>query len=159
MAPITPTTLKNFKDLENLAANCSLCPAMANQPAIFSKANGNLNANIVFVAEAPGRFGAGRTGIPFHGDKSGENFEKLLKHIGFTLKDDFIKNADKKEIKLCNDAGRPTRPLLKVKDKQILIQKADIENIKAPKGLNKEVIKFISNIKNCLLYTSDAAEE
>ena len=24
----------------------------------------------------------------------------------------------------------------------------DIENIKAPKGLNEEVIKFISNIKN-----------
>ena len=31
----------------------------------------------------------------------------------------------------------------------------DIENIKAPKGLNEDVIKFIS----CLLYTSDAADE
>ena len=35
----------------------------------------------------------------------------------------------------------------------------DIENIQAPKGLNEDVIKFISNIKNCLLYTSDAADE
>ena len=33
----------------------------------------------------------------------------------------------------------------------------DIENIQAPKGLNEDVIKFISNI--CLLYTSDAADE
>ena len=107
MAPITPTTLKNFKNLENQAANCSLCPAMANQPAIFSKANGNLNANIVFVAEAPGRFGAGRTGVPLHGDKSGENFEKLLKHIGLTRKDVFITNAA-----LCNplENGNNRRP-------------------------------------------------
>ena len=107
MAPITPTTLKNFKNLQNQAANCSLCPAMANQPAIFSKANGNLNANIVFVAEAPGRFGAGRTGVPFHGDKSGENFEKLLKHIGLTRKDVFITNAA-----LCNplENGNNRRP-------------------------------------------------
>ena len=107
MAPITPTTLKNFKNLENQAVNCSLCPAMANQPAIFSKANGNLNANIVFVAEAPGRFGAGRTGVPFHGDKSGENFEKLLKHIGLTRKDVFITNAA-----LCNplENGNNRRP-------------------------------------------------
>ena len=107
MAPITPTTLKNFKNLENQASNCSICPAMANQPAILSKANGNLNANIVFVAEAPGRFGAGRTGVPFHGDKSGENFEKLLKHIGLTRKDVFITNAA-----LCNPLknGNNRRP-------------------------------------------------
>ena len=107
MAPITLTTLKNFKNLENQAANCSLCPAMANQPAILSKANGNLNANIVFVAEAPGRFGAGRTGVPFHGDKSGDNFEKLLKHIGLTRKDVFITNAA-----LCNPLknGNNRRP-------------------------------------------------
>ena len=41
----------------------------------------------------------------------------------------------------------------------------DIENFKAPKGLNEDVIKFISNIKKepkwlfCLLYTSDAADD
>ena len=107
MVPITPTTLKNFKNLENQAANCSLCPAMANQPAIFSKANGNLNANIVFVAEAPGRFGASRTGIPFHGDKSGDNFETLLAHICLTREDVFITKAA-----LCNplENGNNRRP-------------------------------------------------
>jgi len=107
MTLITPTTLKTFKNLENQAAKCRLCPAMVDQPAILSKANGNLNANIVFVAEAPGRFGAGRTGVPFHGDKSGENFEKLLKHIGLTRKDVFITNAA-----LCNPLknGNNRRP-------------------------------------------------
>jgi uracil-DNA glycosylase family 4 len=98
MAPIAPEqTRKKFKRLEKKAAGCRLCPALADQPAILSSANGNLNAKIVFVAEAPGRFGAGRTGIPFHGDKSGDNFEILLKHIGLTRTEVFITNAA-----LCN---------------------------------------------------------
>ena len=107
MARTTPTILKTFKQLEKQAADCRLCPAMADQPAILSKANGNLDANIVFVAEAPGRFGAGRTGIPFHGDKSGDNFETLLAHIGLTRKDVFITNAA-----LCNplENGNNRRP-------------------------------------------------
>ena len=33
----------------------------------------------------------------------------------------------------------------------------DIENIQAPKGLNEDVIKFISNI--CLLYTSPSPRD
>jgi uracil-DNA glycosylase len=108
MAPIAPEqTRKNFKLLEKQAAKCRLCPALADQPAILSSANGNLNAKIVFVAEAPGRFGAGRTGIPFHGDKSGDNFETLLKHIGLTRAEVFITNAA-----LCNplENGNNRRP-------------------------------------------------
>ena len=108
MAQTAPEqTRKNFKQLEKQAAKCRLCPALADQPAILSSANGNLNAKIVFVAEAPGRFGAGRTGIPFHGDKSGDNFETLLKHIGLTRADVFITNAA-----LCNPLknGNNRRP-------------------------------------------------
>jgi uracil-DNA glycosylase family 4 len=108
MAPIAPEqTRKKFKLLEKQAAGCRLCPALADQPAILSSANGNLNAKIVFVAEAPGRFGAGRTGIPFHGDKSGDNFETLLKHIGLTRAEVFITNAA-----LCNplENGNNRRP-------------------------------------------------
>jgi uracil-DNA glycosylase len=108
MAPIAPDqTRKKFKLLEKKAAGCRLCPALADQPAILSSANGNLNAKIVFVAEAPGRFGAGRTGIPFHGDKSGDNFETLLEHIGLTRAEVFITNAA-----LCNplENGNNRRP-------------------------------------------------
>jgi uracil-DNA glycosylase len=108
MAPITPEqTRKIFKRLAKQAAGCRLCPALADQPAILSSANGNLNAKIIFVAEAPGRFGAGRTGIPFHGDKSGDNFETLLKHIGLTRAEVFITNAA-----LCNplENGNNRRP-------------------------------------------------
>ncbi|MBT5028010.1 MAG: uracil-DNA glycosylase [Nitrospina sp.] len=108
MASIAPEqTRKKFKLLEKQAAKCRLCPALADQPAILSSANGNLNAKLVFVAEAPGRFGAGRTGIPFHGDKSGDNFETLLEHIGLTRAEVFITNAA-----LCNplENGNNRRP-------------------------------------------------
>ena len=109
MAPTTPepVTQKAFKRLERQASSCRLCPALADQPAILSLANGNLNAKIVFVAEAPGRFGAGRTGVPFHGDKSGNNFETLLAHIGLIRADVFITNAV-----LCNPLanGNNRRP-------------------------------------------------
>jgi len=109
MAPTTPepVTQKAFKRLERQTSSCRLCPALADQPAILSLANGNLNAKIVFVAEAPGRFGAGRTGIPFHGDKSGNNFETLLAHIGLIRADVFITNAV-----LCNPLanGNNRRP-------------------------------------------------
>ncbi len=102
-----PTIYKEFKALEKQAASCLICPALADQPAVLSSANGSLNAKIVFVAEAPGRFGAGRTGIPFHGDKSGDNFETLLKHIGLNRADVFITNAA-----LCNplENGNNRRP-------------------------------------------------
>jgi uracil-DNA glycosylase len=97
----------DFHKLVKKAASCRLCPALADQPAVLSSANGSLKARIVFVAEAPGRFGAGRTGVPFQGDRSGDNFETLLKHIGLTRSEVFITNAV-----LCNplEKGNNRKP-------------------------------------------------
>lgn len=80
---------------------------MADQPAVLGPGNGSTSAKILFIAEAPGRFGAGRTGIPFSGDKSGENFETLLAHAGLARQDVFITNAV-----LCNPLkdGNNSRP-------------------------------------------------
>ena len=108
MELIDPKSIhKTFIQLEKQASNCRFCPALADQPAVLSSKNGNLNAKIVFVAEAPGRFGAGRTGIPFYGDKSGDNFEILLAHIGLKRADVFVTNAV-----LCNPLknGNNRRP-------------------------------------------------
>lgn len=108
MERIDPKSIhKTFIQLEKQASNCCFCPALADQPAVLSSKNGNLNAKIVFVAEAPGRFGAGRTGIPFYGDKSGDNFEILLAHIGLKRADVFVTNAV-----LCNPLknGNNRRP-------------------------------------------------
>ena len=70
-----------FKSLTQKAAECTTCPNMVNQSAVLGSDNGSIDSDILFVAEAPGRFGAGRTGIPFSGDKSGDNFEALIAHI------------------------------------------------------------------------------
>ncbi|MEE9573985.1 MAG: hypothetical protein V3W20_13100, partial [Candidatus Neomarinimicrobiota bacterium] len=59
------------------------------------------------------------------------NFIKVKKYQGIiNIYTSIIFDYEKKEIKLCNDAGRPTRPLLKVKKKHILICKEDIDNIR-----------------------------
>jgi uracil-DNA glycosylase family 4 len=47
----------------------------------------------MFVAEAPGRLGAARTGVPLHGDASGRNFEWLLEQAGWTRADVWVTNA------------------------------------------------------------------
>ena len=101
---------KEFRKLSKNSSQCRLCPAMSDLPAILSSKNGSIHTDLVFVAEAPGRFGSGRTGIPFHGDKSGDNFEQLLNHVGLKRKDIFITNAV-----LCNPLknGNNRRPTIK----------------------------------------------
>jgi uracil-DNA glycosylase family 4 len=48
---------------------------------------------VFFVAEAPGRMGAVRTGIPLLGDATGRNFELLLGSVGWSREDVWITNA------------------------------------------------------------------
>ena len=102
-----PNRLKSFNRLAKQAAECQVCPNLADQSAVLGSGNGSLNAQVVFVAEAPGRLGAGRTGIPFSGDQSGKNFEILLNHAGWTREEVFITNAA-----LCNPLqdGNNRRP-------------------------------------------------
>ena len=101
---------REFERLTRQAAECTTCPNMADQSAVLGPANGSIDSNILFIAEAPGRFGAGRTGIPFSGDKSGDNFEALIAHIGLTRQDIFVTNAV-----LCNPLanGNNRRPTTK----------------------------------------------
>ena len=105
-----PHPHREFERLTRQAAECTTCPNMVNQSAVLGPANGSIDSDILFVAEAPGRFGAGRTGIPFSGDKSGDNFEALIAHVGLTRQDIFITNAV-----LCNPLhnGNNRRPTTK----------------------------------------------
>ena len=71
-------------------------------------ANGPLDARILFVAEAPGRLGADRTGVPLSGDQSGRNFDAFLASAGIERSRVFVTNAV-----LCNPRtpdGRNDRP-------------------------------------------------
>lgn len=75
---------------------------------MLSFASGPLTASIMFVGEAPGRLGADETGIPFHGDRAGFNFEDFLKAAGISRQTVFITNAV-----LCNprdSAGNNASP-------------------------------------------------
>jgi uracil-DNA glycosylase family 4 len=47
----------------------------------------------MFIGEAPGRLGADKSGIPFHGDKAGHNFESLLEFAGISRRNIFVTNA------------------------------------------------------------------
>lgn len=63
---------------------------------VLGFANGNIDSKIVFVAEAPGRNGAERTGIPIYGDPTGDNFERILNKASASKigrKDVFITNT------------------------------------------------------------------
>jgi len=99
---------KDFNGLISEVKNCNLCSRMCNRTKVLSEDNGNITSKVMFIAEAPGRLGAECTGIPLHGDKTGKNFEELLKHIGWKREDVFITNAV-----LCNpqdDEGNNAPP-------------------------------------------------
>jgi uracil-DNA glycosylase family 4 len=60
---------------------------------VLSDLNGPWGAKVMFVAEAPGRLGAERTGIPLFGDRTGDRFEELLRAMQWHRCDVFITNA------------------------------------------------------------------
>ena len=84
------------------AQACRLCPRMEGRRRVLGLSNGPLKARVLFVAEAPGRLGGDRTGVPLVSDQSGRNFGRLLEGIGWRRDDVFVSNAV-----LCNprDAG------------------------------------------------------
>ena len=82
-----------FRALIRCAQWCDLCPRMSERTRVLSEVNGIIDSRVMFIAEAPGRFGADRTAIPLHGDKAGTNFEALLGTIGWSRSDVFVTNA------------------------------------------------------------------
>jgi uracil-DNA glycosylase family 4 len=90
------------------AQACRRCPRMAGRTRAIGPANGPLDAEILFVAEAPGRLGADRTGVPLRGDQTGRNFDAFLARAGIERSKIFVTNAV-----LCNPRkpdGRNDRP-------------------------------------------------
>jgi len=68
---------------------------------VLGDLNGSWTADIVFVAEAPGRLGAEKTGIPLFGDRTGDRFEQLLCEMKLKRNEVFITNAI-----LCNPRSK-----------------------------------------------------
>jgi uracil-DNA glycosylase family 4 len=72
---------------------CRRCPAMEGRRRVLSHANGPLDAGVLFVAEAPGRLGGDRTGVPLTSDQTGRNFNRLLAEAGLARDEIFVTNA------------------------------------------------------------------
>lgn len=87
------TREERFNELAAEAAACVQCERMRDRLAVLGPLNGTIRPRLIFIAEAPGRNGADRTRIPFHGDKSGDTFEELLQSIGLTRAEIFITNS------------------------------------------------------------------
>lgn len=71
---------------------------------VLSRANGPLDAAVLFVAEAPGRLGAARTGVPLTSDRAGRRFEAFLAAAGLSRERVFVTNAV-----LCNPLSPDNR--------------------------------------------------
>jgi uracil-DNA glycosylase family 4 len=71
---------------------CTACDRVLHSH-VLGAGNGSPAAHVMFVGEAPGRLGAGRTGVPFYGDESGRRFEALLDAAGLTRSEVFVTNA------------------------------------------------------------------
>jgi DNA polymerase len=82
-----------FAALVAEAAACRLCAAMCGRTAVLSERNGNVNARVMFIGEAPGRQGGDRTRVPFSGDQSGHNFARYLASINLARSEIFITNS------------------------------------------------------------------
>lgn len=66
---------------------------METRRRVLSHANGSPNARVMFIAEAPGRFGGDATGVPLTNDASGRHFRILLAESEINVKHIFITNA------------------------------------------------------------------
>ena len=82
-----------FKRLCVAVGHCTLCEEMVGRERVLSPANGDISSKVLFVAEAPGRLGADRTGVPLMGDQTGSNFDRLLRAIHWHRDDLFLTNA------------------------------------------------------------------
>lgn len=72
---------------------CTLCERLSSRVKVMSANNGNYDSKVLFVAEAPGRLGADKTLVPLKGDRTGDNFDLLLRNIGWKRNEIFITNA------------------------------------------------------------------
>lgn len=99
---------RRFVSLVSRVQACRKCARMNDSARVIGPGCGPLTAPIVFVGEAPGRLGADGSHLPFHGDKSGHNFESLMGQVGISRYDVFVTNAV-----LCNprdEAGNNATP-------------------------------------------------
>jgi uracil-DNA glycosylase family 4 len=90
---VKPAKLDRFLKLASEVRACRDCPRMGDSQRVLGPGSGPLSARLMFIGEAPGRLGADVSGIPFHGDIAGDNFERLVDQSGLSRHDMFVTNC------------------------------------------------------------------
>src|SRR5215217_7548758 len=67
-----------FTGLVATVQACRRCPTMEGRRRVLGEANGRPGARVMFIAEASGRLGGERTGVPLSADQSGRRFSRML---------------------------------------------------------------------------------
>jgi DNA polymerase len=104
---VQPGAAPSFEALMRDVRACYACVRMTHSHVLHGS-NGPLDADAIFVAEAPGRRGAAVTGVPLTGDESGRRFGEFLRIASIGRERVFVTNA-----LLCNpldDRGANRRP-------------------------------------------------
>jgi DNA polymerase len=101
-----PSPSRRLDALTRDVRACFACERVAHSH-VLSDANGPLDADVLFVAEAVGRRGGAITGVPLTRDESGRRFGAFLAIAGIDRSRAFVTNAV-----LCNplDARGRNRP-------------------------------------------------
>ncbi|HSK73851.1 MAG TPA: uracil-DNA glycosylase [Pyrinomonadaceae bacterium] len=147
------------------AQACQLCPNLRERTAVLSELNGNINAEVMFIAEAPGRNGGNRTRIPFSGDNSGRNFQILLDSINLKREEIFITNSalcnphtptganrkpTKKEIRNCSDFLRKQIEIIQPK----IIATLGAVALEALKSIENHQFSLRENVGSVLVWNN-----
>ena len=99
-----------FAALVRDAQACRACPRMEGRRRVLSPANGPLTARVLFIAEAPGRLGGEKGGVPLTGDASGRNFTRYLASAGWRREEVFVTNAALCNPRKPNGTNAPPTP-------------------------------------------------
>jgi uracil DNA glycosylase superfamily protein len=92
---LRPTHSECLTRLAERVTACRACPSMPPERRRVP-GHGPSEAVLALVGEAPGRFGADRTGVPFSGDRSGAFLRELIAELGLDAdRDVYITNVVK----------------------------------------------------------------
>lgn len=91
-APRSAAQQDALQRLREQVRGCFACREM-HHVHVLAPGNGPLEAQVMFIGEAPGRLGAARTGVPFTSDQSGRRFQRLLAEAGLSRRRVFLTNA------------------------------------------------------------------
>jgi len=115
---------KQILKINSQITNCTLCKELVKSRTQAVSGYGDFKAKVLIIGEAPGRFGADITGVPFTKDRSGVFLQKMLNKVGLnvsspesekpSLRGVFITNIVKCNPRKPDDTNRsPTNPEIK----------------------------------------------